>query len=228
MTEFFDTLEAELRTAASRPPRRTLPVPALVVAALLALAVAPIVFVLGSGSDEGAREPEVASDTTLPAPVRIDHRGVRYKPPGATVLATGTSPVSGPWQLQTYEQEDGGRCIGVALLRADPQDVTWSGICPHPGGGLPLPLFVAQAMGVPPAPRQQEFLVYGRAPEEAATVELAGDGEAVERVETSEGPDGVDGDFYVMTLPPDVELDGVMRWIGEDGRAGGEVPFRLP
>jgi hypothetical protein len=38
----------------------------------------------------------------------------------------------------------------------------------------------------------------------------------------------VDGAFYVMTLPPDLELDGVARWIGEDGRTGDEVRFRLP
>ena len=235
MTEFFGRLETELRAAAERPPRRTVPVPALAVAGLLALALAPIVLVLGSGSDEVALEREAASDAAPPAPaVRTDHRGVRYVPPGATVIVTGTSPVSGPWQLQTYEQKDGGRCLGVSLLQADPQEeVTWSGICPH-FGGPPLPVFIAQAMGVPQTPVQkeyqvyEEYLVYGRAPEEAFAVELVRDGEVVERVETSEGPDGVDGDFYVFTLPPDVEPDGVLRWTGEDGRAGEEVRFRLP
>jgi hypothetical protein len=233
MSEFFGRLETELRAAAERPPRRTLPISAIAVAGLLALALAPIVFVLGSGNDQGAPDREAASDAPPPAPrVRVDHRGVRYEPPGATVLATGTSPVSGPWQLQTYvqtyEQEEGGRCIGVSLPHADPQDeVTWSGICPHPGGP-PLPVFIAQAIGVPPTPDQKEFLVYGRAPEEAVAVELVRDGEVAVRVGTSDGPDGVDGDFYVLTLPPDLELDGVMRWIGEDGRAGEEVRFRLP
>jgi hypothetical protein len=144
------------------------------------------------------------------------------------VLATGTSPVSGPWQLQTYEQDEGGRCIGVSLIHADPQEeVTWSGACPHPGGS-PLPVFIAQAMGVPPTPDQKEYFVYGWTPEEAGAVELVRDGEVAVRVETTEGPEGMDGDFYVMTLPPDVELDGVMRWIGEDGRPGDEVRFRLP
>jgi hypothetical protein len=229
MSEFFGKLETELRAAAERPPRRAVPMPAVAAAVLLALAVAPIVFVLGSGSDEGAPQREAASDATpRPPGVRIEHRGVRYEPPGATVLATGTSPVSGPWQLQTYEQEDGGRCIGVSLLHADPnEEVTWSGICPRPGGP-PLPIFIAQAVGVPPTPDQKEFLVYGRAPEEAVAVELVRDGEVAVRAGTSDGPDGVDGDFYVLTLPPDLELDGVMRWVGEDGRAGDEVRFRLP
>lgn len=170
MSEFFGRLETELRAAAERPPRRAVPVPAIAVAGLLALALAPVVLVLGSGGDERAPEREAASDATPRAPgVRIDHRGVRYEPPGATVLATGTSPVSGPWQLHTYEQDEGGRCIGVSLIHADPQ-----------------------AMGVPQTPDQKEYFV------------------------------------YVMTLPPDVELDGVMRWIGEDGRPGDEVRFRLP
>lgn len=239
MSEFFGRLETELRAAAERPPRRTVPVPAIAVAGLLALALAPIVLVLGSGSDEGAPEREAASDQGAPEPeaardatarppgVRVDHRGVRYEPPGATVIVTGTSPISGPWQLQTYVQEEGGRCIGVSLLHADPQDeVTWSGICPHTGGP-PLPVFIALATGVPPPPDQKEYLVYGRAPEEAVAVELVRDGEVAVRVGTSEGPDGVDGDFYVMTLPPDLELDGVMRWIREDGQAGDEVRFRL-
>lgn len=144
------------------------------------------------------------------------------------MLATGTSPVSGPWQLHTYEQDEGGRCIGVSLIHADPQEeVTWSGACPHPGGSQ-LPVFIVQAMGVPPTPDQKEYFVYGWTPEEAGAVELVRDGEVAVRVGTSEGPEGMDGDFYVMTLPPDVELDGVMRWIGEDGRPGDEVRFRLP
>jgi hypothetical protein len=83
-------------------------------------------------------------------------------------------------------------------------------------------------MGVPPTPDQKEYFVYGWTPEEAGAVELVRDGEVAVRVETTEGPEGMDGDFYVMTLPPDVELDGVMRWIGEDGRPGDEVRFRLP
>jgi hypothetical protein len=228
MSEFFGRLETELRAAAERPPRRTVPLPAIAVAGLLALALAPIVLVLGSGSDEVALEREAASDATpRPAGVRVDHRGVRYEPPGAIVIAAGTSPVSGPWELQTYEQEDGGRCIGVSLLHADPQEeVTWSGTCPHPGGS-PLPVFIAQAIGVPPTPDQKEFLVSGRAPEEADAVELVRDGEVAMRAPTLEGPDGVDGDFYVMTLPPDLEEYGVMRWIGEDGRVGEEANFRL-
>jgi hypothetical protein len=227
MSEFFGRLETELRAAAVRKPRRSVPLPAIAVAGLMALALAPIVLVLGSGSDDVALEREAASDAIpRPAGVRVEHRGVRYEPPGATVLATGTAPLSGPWQLQTYEQEDGGRCIGVSLLHADPQEeVTWSGICPHPGGS-PLPVFIAQATGVPPTPDQEEFLVYGRAPEEAGTVELVRDGEVAVRVRTFEGPDGVDGDFYLMTLP-DLEMYGVMRWIGEDGRVGEEVRFRL-
>jgi hypothetical protein len=229
MSEFFGRLETELRAAAERKPRRAVPVPAIAAAVLLALAVAPIVFVLGSGSDEGAPEREAASDPPpRPPGVRVDHRGVRYEPPGAIVLATGTSPVSGPWQLQTYEQEDGGECIGVSLLHADPQEeVTWSGACPHPGGP-PLPDFIAQATGVPSNRDREEYLVYGWMPEEAGPVELVRDGEVAERATTFEGPDEVDGDFYVMTLPPDLELDGAMRWIGEDGRVGDEVRFRLP
>lgn len=237
MSEFFGRLETELRAAASRPPRRTVPVPAIAVAGLLALAVAPIVFVLGSGSDDPAPERNAADEApradgvlapvgaTMPKSLK---RGLSHRPADSTVVATGVAPVAGPWQLETYE-DPAGQCLGVFLVEADPETDSWfSAICPAPGRP-PLPGFSAQAMAVPPTPHQKEYLVYGPTPEQSTAVQLTADGKVVERMETSEGPDDVPGDFYLMVLPPDTELDGRMEWLDEGGNPGDEgVRFRLP
>jgi hypothetical protein len=194
----------------------------------------PVAIVLGGG-DDGATGPERRAADRVLAPVgstmpERHGRDVRARPADSTVVATGVAPVSGPWQLETY-REPSGECLGLYLMEPDPEAVIWTsgGICPLPTGGPPLPDFNAQAMASPARPRQEEFLVYGRTPESATAVELTRDGEVVERVETSEGPDGVEGDFYVMYLPPDLEIDGRMNWLDERGAPGDEgVRFRLP
>jgi hypothetical protein len=227
MSEFFGRLETELRAAAERPPRRAVPVPAIAVAVLLALALAPIVLVLGSGSDDPTPERIAADDAPQAPAVAVHHRGVRYRPADATVVATGVAPVSGPWQLETFE-DDAGQCLGVFRPEANlEREISYSAICPG-SRDQPLPDFAAQAMATPSIPRQEEYLVFGRTPEEAAAVELTADGEVVERVETSEGPDGVSSDFYVMVLSPDPKRDGWMEWLDESGNPGEGVPFRLP
>jgi hypothetical protein len=239
MSEFFGRLETELRAAAERKPRRTMPAPALLAVALLAVALAPIVIVLGSGTDDGAPPDRRATDDAPPAdgvlaPVGSTMpekagRGLEARSADTTVVATGVAPVSGPWQLETF-RDPSGECLGLYLVEADPETDMWfSAICPLPSGGAPLPGFNAQAMGLPTTREPDEYLVYGRTPEDAAAVRLTREGEVVERVDTSEGPDGVPGDFYVMYLPPDLEIDGRMEWLDQSGEPGDEgVRFRLP
>src|ERR687892_481778 len=126
MSEFFGRLETELRAAAERPPRRTVPVPAIAAAVLLAVAVAPIVFVLGSGNDE-AGAPGERSAAEKPRPLGIEGF------PGAEVVATWTSPIAGPWEIFTYQSErladpetgevyqpEGLRCLGLRLTDPPP------------------------------------------------------------------------------------------------------------
>src|SRR5918998_3527529 len=121
MSEFFGRLETDLRAAAERRPRREVPVPAIAVAALLALALAPVVLVLGSGDEAGAPGQRSGPE----APQRLDIPGF----PDAKVVATGTAPVAGPWEILTYRsvklddpetgevyQPAGLRCLGIRLL----------------------------------------------------------------------------------------------------------------
>jgi hypothetical protein len=228
MSEFFDTLEAELRTAASRRPRRTVPVPAIAVAALLALAVAPIVFVLGSGTDE--RDPP-GSERSSPAP-----EDLRF--PGERVVATGTAPVTGPWELLTYESERladpesgevyqpaGLRCLGIRLL--DPPNNHAGGVSGQCGEFPRTPGFSRVQTTVPDvAGGAREILVYGRAPEEAALVRLTPDDREPLEMKPIEGPEG-EGDFYLFAVPADIG-DGDVNWIDEEGNAGSPGQELMP
>jgi hypothetical protein len=228
MSEFFDSLEAELRTAASRPPRRTVPIPAIAVAGLLALAVAPIVFVLGSGTDE-RDAPGPAQSLPAPEVPRV---------PGERVVATGTAPVTGPWEILTYESERladpesgevyqpaGLRCLGIRLL--DPPDDISGGISGQCGDFPRTPGFSRVQTTVPKVMGEaREILVYGQVPEEAALVRLTpNDSEPVE-MKPIEGPEG-EGDFYLFAVPADIGA-GDVNWIDDEGNEGSVGQELLP
>jgi hypothetical protein len=227
MSEFFGRLETELRAAAERPPRRTVPLAAVAVAGLLALALAPIVFVLGSGNNPESRS---ASQT----PERLEIPGF----PGANVVATGTAPVAGPWEILTYRSERlanpesgevyqpaGLRCLGLRLL--DPPSDHSGGLSGQCGEFPRTPGFSRVQTTVPNAAGgAREILVYGRAPEEAALVRLSPeDWEPIE-MKPIEGPAG-EGDFYLFAVPADIG-EGDVNWINADGNEGSVGQKLLP
>jgi hypothetical protein len=227
VSEFFGRLETELRAAAVRKPRRSVPVPAIAVAALLALAVAPIVFVLGSGSDSrDAPDPGQSPRSALP----------RF--PGERVVATGTAPVAGPWEIVTYESERladpesgevyqpaGLRCLGIRLL--DPPADHSGGLSGQCGEFPRTPGFGRIQQTVPNVRGgAREILVYGRVPEEAALVRVTSDGGAAAETEPIEGPPGETGDFYLIAMRTDTQ--GRVNWIHSDGSEGSRGIELLP
>jgi hypothetical protein len=228
MSEFFGRLETELRAAAERPPRRTVPVPALAVAGLLALALAPIVLVLGSGSD--------SRDAPGPAQPQRPPEVPRF--PGERVVATGTAPVAGPWQLLTYQSERladpdtgevyqpaGLRCFGLRLL--DPPADHSGGISGQCGEFPRTPGFSRIQQTVPNvAGGAREILVYGRAPEEAALVRLVPDDWEPIEMKPFEGSGG-NGDFYLFAVPADIG-EGRVTWIDSEGNEGSSGQELLP
>jgi hypothetical protein len=235
MSEFFGRLETELRAAADRPPRRTVPVPAVAVAGLLALTLAPIVIVLGSGSDSGSPvQPQREAENLAPSP----GGGELPRFPGERVVATGTAPVTGGWEIITYESERladpetgevyqpaGLRCLGIRLTSPPPDHAGGlSGQC----GEFPrTPGFGRVQTTVPNvAGGAREILVYGRVPEEAALVRVTADGRAPVDVEPIEGPAGETGDFYLVAIPPDTE--GRVNWIDGSGNEGSKGIELLP
>jgi hypothetical protein len=227
MSEFFGRLETELRAAAGRPPRRAVPVPAIAVAVLLALAVAPIVFVLGSGSDE--RSPRHAQPSPAPKVPRF---------PGERVVATGTAPVAGPWEILTYKSERladpetgeiyqpaGLRCLGIRLL--DPPSNHSGGLSGQCGEFPRTPGFSRVQSTVPNvAGGAREILVYGRAPEEAALVRLTPDDWEPLEMKPFDGPPG-EGDFYLFAVPADIGA-GRVNWIDNEGNEGSSGQELLP
>jgi hypothetical protein len=128
---FFERLELELRDAAERPvrrrPRAATVAAALAVVALLAVAVVPALVVLGGGGEKRVSAPP-PDDAARPAPVGtvVQRGGERH-----LVVATGTAPVAGRWQMETYRsvrladpdtgeeyQPAGLRCLGLAVFDA--------------------------------------------------------------------------------------------------------------
>jgi hypothetical protein len=228
MSEFFGRLETELRAAAERPPRRTVPVPAIVVACVLALAVAPIVVAMGGGEgdrsgDEFVLERPAASEPPPPGGAQTGNRAyVLGGAEGGQTIASGAAPVSGDWQLVLYKQDE-SRC--VALFEAGSQP---SGdepvLCLY--DDMPPPEFSALSMPWPAGGGSaREVLSSGAAPEEAVAVEMVSDGEVVERVETVET---TEGDYFVMPIEADTP-DGVLRWVGAGGQAGDrEIRVNMP
>lgn len=230
MSEFFGRLETELRAAAERPPRRAVPVPAIVVACVLALAVAPLVVALGSGEGDrgGGADLSVERGTgSEPPPAGGAQAGdkayVLGGAEGGQTIATGVAPVSGDWRLVLYKQDE-TRCVALFEAGREP-----SGdkpiLCLY--DDMPPPEFSALTMPWPDdGEAAEEVLSAGAAPEEAVAVELVSDGEVVERVEPIETPEG---DYFVMPIDADASSDGALRWVGAGGQAGDhEIPVNLP
>lgn len=239
MSDFFATLELELRGAAERAPRRSpawaptmrgLAVAGLV-AALLALALVPALLLLGDGS-EPADDPAAGPGTAPVGTVIPKGEGTPPRPEESTVLAAGVAPVAGPWQMEHY----------VSTRFADPETgevIEPAGLpclnvfLPHPpegggptGGGQcgefpKTPGFGRVQMTVPNSQGEaREILVYGRVPAEASAVVITVDGVERRRAEPFKGPSGIAGDFYLIPIPPEWET-GRVSWLDQNGNEGG-------
>jgi hypothetical protein len=147
MSDFFGRLELELRAAAERPPRRAVGFgtaargAGLVLAVTVALAVVlvPALLLLGGGDRRGGNMPapvqQPRPEDALPPVGTVIPKGEGGVPRDSrsTVVATGTAPVVGSWQLDVSEstrladpqtgeefQPAGLPCLSVLL--ADPPE----------------------------------------------------------------------------------------------------------
>ena len=246
MSDFFATLELELRAAAERGPRRRpaatpvlrVLVPAALALALLGVALVPVAALLGDGGDQ-VGDPTNAAE--LP-PVGTVYEPGEGRPPRetrSTVVATGVAPVAGPWQMETYGstrladpetgeeyQPAGLRCLGIFLLDPPgghgPGGGGQCGEFPRTPGFSRVELTVQSANG-----EVDEVLVYGRVPVEAVAVVVTVDGVERRRVEPLPGPSGVDDNFYLVATPPQWE-GGRVNWIDENGDEGSPGHALLP
>ena len=249
MNDFFGALELELREAGQRSPRRlTRPGDvAGVVAAAALLAAAVVVALVAIGGGEGSR--------TAPAAVKPDPVGTvipkgEGTPPRqgrSVVVATGSAPGVGPWQLEASRssalrdpetrelyQPAGLRCLALLPVNPDgtaPVSVGQCGEFPRTPGFSRL-----QAPGVyirgdserARRERQRPVLVYGRVPERAAVVVVTAPDGLRREARPHEGPKGARGDFYAISVRPG-HPHARINWLDEDGRPGSQgIALMLP
>lgn len=143
------------------------------------------------------------------------------------ILARGSAPVGGPWEIQSYRSQrlvDEGRvlqragllCIRLMLSNPPPRaPVVGNGQCGVPGRGN------FDVMNVPvksPAGRV-EVILFGVAPEGARGVELRSSGGKRVRARRIEAPGSFPGDLWVMPVPHDLGRPRV-GWLRPDGKLG--------
>jgi hypothetical protein len=249
MSDFFASLELELREAAERPPLRRPQwaqaagglLGAAAALALVALALVPVLVLLGDGDGSGrsAEEPAALPGAAPVGTVIPRGEGMPRRAEESTVVATGDAPVAGPWQMETYGstrladpetgevyQPAGLRCLGVYLL-APPgvHGPTRGGQCgefPRTPGFSRVQMTVRDTQG-----EAREILVYGRVPAEAAAVVVTVEGETRRAVEPFAGPAEARGDFYLIPVPPEWER-GRVNWLDERGNEGSVGHALMP
>ena len=248
MNDFFGALELELREAGERSPRRRIrlgDVAAVVaVAALLASAVVVARVVAGGG--EGSR--------TVPSGVKPDPVGTvipdgEGTPPRrgrSVVVATGTAPGIGPWQMEASRssalrdpdsgelyQPAGLRCLSLVLV--DPRDHSLGagGQCGEfprtPGfSRLQMPgVYMRGDSEEARRLRRRPVLVYGRVPERAARVVITGTNGLRRETRPLEGPASARGDFYAISVRPG-HPDARINWLDEHGKPGSRGIALMP
>jgi hypothetical protein len=236
MSDFFSRLEVELHAAAERAPRRPLDhslVRAVTVIVVVAvLAVVPVLLLAGGGErpesrdHQGAPVKPHAGPRPLPVGTKIPKGGKLDRWANSTVVATGTAPIVGPWQLEAYktdgpggklQQKPGFPCL--AFFTVAPAPVAGGG-CAR--GSRRTPGFTSAQFRVPPStqPRDvREVIVWGSAPEDAAAVFVTGAGGFRKAVDTQEGLPGRHGDYYLVVVPPSLRRARV-NWLDRSGHPG--------
>jgi hypothetical protein len=242
MTDFFSALELELHAAVTRSPRRRVTIGqalgGLAGAALLAAAVALVVAVSGGGDGHSAR----VTGAPTPDPVgTVIPKSQSHFETRALVVANGTAPVSGPWQIEvsrTKGERDThgevmwrkGYCLWIKLL--DPPDPNLrgpSGFCggPRSLGFRKTPGF-SRAQGVTRSkPPMKEVLVWGRVPDRATKVVITAPGRRDIAVVPKDGPKTFPGRFYVIPVKPPRQ-GARINWLDSEGRPGSRGIGLMP
>jgi hypothetical protein len=244
-SDFFGALGLELRAAGQRSPRRRTRLGelagAVIAAALLAAAVVVALVVTGGGE-----EPRRAVPVARPDPVGTVIPKGQGTPPRqrrSVVVATGTSPPVGPWQMEASRssalrdpetgelyQPAGLRCLSLVRVSWPKRLPRASGQC----GEFPrTPGFSSIQFPGAPIPRDgergpwQPVFVYGRAPERAARVVItAPDGLRLE-VRPLEGPTSARGDFYAISARPG-HPGARINWLDRYGKPGSRGIQLMP
>ena len=242
MTDFFSALELELHAAATRNPRSPFTIGqalgGLAAAVLLAAAVGLVLAISGGGDGHtahmtGAAKPDPVGTVIPKSKTHYETR--------ALVVANGTAPVSGPWQIEvsrtTGERDTHGEvmwrkgyCLWINVL--DPPDRTLggrSGFCgvPRSLGFRKTPGF-SRAQGVTRSkPPMREVLVWGRVPDRAEKVVITAPGRSRIEVVPSDGPKTFPGRYYVIPVKPPRQ-GARINWLDSEGQPGSRGIRLMP
>ena len=243
MSDFFGALELELHAAAERRPRRPVSVGqvlgALAGTALVAMAAAVVVAV-SSGGDGGGESGQVTGGRA-PDPVgTVIPKSETHYETRALVVANGTAPVSGRWQIEVSRTKgeratDGtlmwgkGYCMWLNVL--DPPDESGgrSGHCGSPRslGFRKTPGFSRGQGMTTSRPPAKEVLVWGRVPDRAARVVITAPGRRRIAIVPEEGPKTFPGRFYVIPVKPP-RPGARINWLDASGRPGSRGIGLMP
>lgn len=205
-------LERDLRDAARRRSRRARLVPRRRRTAAPALVGATLVAAGGAGA--ATEVLDVGRQEATPRERQAD--GLRYTAPRTLVAAVRT-PLAGRWEMLVTDS-DVGPCLGLRLL----DDPSGPGL--GEGCGSAGAFTVAHISNGFPVDRPELAnrwkLVFGRAPERAARVELRARGGFRRSVATHEGPAAIAGDFYLLEVPGTIRR-ATVRAFAADGRPLG-------
>ena len=244
MTDFFSALELELHAAAGRRPRRMVTVGqalgTLAAAALLATAVLLVVTVSGGGEGDGDTAHVTGATKPDPIGTRIPKEQTAYGT-GALVVANGTAPVNGPWQIEVSrtngERDTSGEwmwhrgyCTWLKLLDPPGRDrVSVSGHCgaPRSLGFRKTPGFSRAQSVAPSKPLPREILVWGRVPDRAEKVVITAPGRRDIVVVPKDGPKTFPGRFYGIPVKPP-RPGARINWLDASGHPGSRGIRLMP
>jgi hypothetical protein len=257
MTDFFDRLEADLRTAALRRPRPNLvALPTLAAILVVALAAGATALVLGGGDGRIAGQ-DVRPGLSPVGTVIPKGAGNPPRERASMVVATGKTPVGGPWQLEVSrigDQRDpktgevyleAGPCLW--LYQPSPRHArrgSFGGYCgPGQLGFRKTPGF-SRAQSMTPRlvrrpdgtrPRAREVVVFGRAPVEASKVVLTIPHRVRIAVDPLPAPPGFrerfgfDASFYAIAVPSPKPIAGArINWLDASGKPGSRGIRMMP
>jgi hypothetical protein len=148
-----------------------------------------------------------------------------------TVLATGSTPLAGRWQITEFAsqtvadngevvQPEGLSCVKFLLLDPPPgSPLVGNSQCGLPRGHLEVMSLPVQDA----ASRDVEVILWGRVAEGTGAIELSGEGAAPIRVAPDTGPAGLAGGVWVIAASPDLEKATVSRLDDQHRRIGPPV-----
>jgi hypothetical protein len=199
-------LERQLVNAARRRARRH---PVRRGARAVGLAFAGAVLLATGAVAAGVDLLPANNDTADPVGTKVrvprerQSDGLRYTA-DRTIVATGTAPVLGPWEMSITDS-DVGSCLGLQFLD-------------QPGEGIGEGCGPTSDFAVGSSGNDKERLIHGQAPEEAVQVRITAADDFQRTVDTFDGPAGVNANFFALAVPSSKLRDARIVWLDRNGK----------